>query len=647
MSKSPLIPRHEWLNVPRGFLMGGADIIPGVSGGTVALILGIYERLVTAISRFDRTLLSLLMQRQWLAAAAHIDGAFLLTLGIGIGSGIVCLSGLMHYLLEHQLQPTLAVFFGLILASSWHVARLVKHRKHRDCAAVEDRGAFMPLILPILIPFVAAAVSLLAWRNLKLQRSLGVLGMLGLCGVGIALLVRVQREGILTAHMGNWPAPFGITLVADHFSALMVVVGGIIGLAVAVYSLVNIDAPRQTHAYFPLLHILLMGVSAAFLTGDIFNLYVWFEVLLISSFVLMSLGSEREQLKGALQYVTLNLISSFLFLTAIAMLYGVVGTLNMADAARKLNALQSPWLVTLLSMLFLVAFGIKAAVFPLFFWLPASYHTPPVAVSAVFAGLLTKVGVYALIRVFSLLFIQNIEFTHTLILALSAATMVTGVLGAIAQHEFRRVLSFHIISQIGYMIMGLGLFTPLALAGSVFYIVHHIIVKTNLFLVSGVVKSLLGSERLADLGGLYRNRPGLAILFAVPALSLAGIPPLSGFWAKLILIRAGLESGEYGIVAVALIVSLLTLYSMSKLWNEAFWKRAPEPQDETSQTAPSPGPSLTPVGYRLLLLPIIGLAAVTVLIGAAVEPLLSLAMSAADELLHPQQYIAAVLGESP
>ncbi|MCT7654634.1 hypothetical protein MBH78_07270 [Oceanimonas sp. NS1] len=250
-------------------------------------------------------------------------------------------------------------------------------------------------------------------------------------------------------------------------------------------------------------------MTGAFLTGDIFNLYVWFEILLIASFGLMILGGERAQMEGAIKYVTLNLISSAMFLTAVGLLYGYAGTLNMADLAVKLNGPEQSGLVTVIAMLFLVAFGIKAAAFPLFFWLPASYHTPPVAISAVFAGLLTKVGVYALYRVFSLIFVQDIGFTHgTVLMAMGIFTMVTGVLGAAAQFEVRRILSFHIISQIGYMLVGLALFTPLAVAGGVFYIFHHIIVKTNLFLVSGVMYRYHGSYDLSRLGACTARHPG-------------------------------------------------------------------------------------------------------------------------------------------
>jgi Formate hydrogenlyase subunit 3/Multisubunit Na+/H+ antiporter, MnhD subunit len=382
------------------------------------------------------------------------------------------------------------------------------------------------------------------------------------------------------------------------------------------------DPDREQFGYYAIFHILLMGVCGAFLTGDIFNLYVWFEVMLIASFVLMVLGGERAQLEGGIKYVTLNLMASALFLAAVGILYGVTGTLNMADLAHRLGRVSSPGLMTALALMFLVAFGIKAAVFPLFFWLPASYHTPPVAVSALFSGLLTKVGVYALIRVFTRLFVQDVGYTHTLILIIAGLTMVTGVLGAVAQMEVRRILSFHIISQIGYMVMGLGMLTPLALGGAIFYIIHHIIVKTNLFLISGMVLHLRGTHQLKNLGGLYRAHPGVSFLFLIPALSLAGLPPLSGFFAKLALVRAGLEAGQFAIVAVALGVSLLTLFSMMKIWNEAFWKPSGEDDPPPTRSVPT-----------ALWLPTAGLALLTILIGLAAGPLLVFSMRAAEQLL--------------
>jgi multicomponent Na+:H+ antiporter subunit D len=500
------------------------------------------------------------------------------------------------------------------------------------------------LVLPLLIPLTTAAVSLLAWRWRHVQLSLGVLGAAALLAAALALLDAVWREGIQALQLGSWPAPFGITLVADLWSALMVVLTGLMGLVIAIYSLVGIDTQRQAFGYYPLLHILLMGVGGAFLTGDIFNLYVWFEVMLIASFVLMALGGERAQMAGALKYVTLNLIASAVFLATVGILYGVAGTLNLADLAVKLHAVDQPWLVTTLAVLFLIAFGIKAAIFPLFFWLPASYHTPPVAVTALFAALLTKVGVYSLIRVFTLLFVQDVAYTHTLILTIAGLTMVTGVLGAVAQNEIRRLLSFNIISEIGYLLLGLGIFTPLALAGVVFLMVHVILSNSALFLISGVIHRCTGTYRLKELGGLYQSAPYLALLFLIPALALAGIPPLSGFWAKLLLVKAGLEAGQYAIIVAALVVSLLILFAMARIWAEAFWKPLPAASHDRVRQRSREDAARLPI---LLWAPPVALALLIVAIGLSAEPLVDFAMRAGEQLMNPSEYIRAVLGDRP
>jgi len=496
------------------------------------------------------------------------------------------------------------------------------------------------LVLPILVPLATALLCFALRGPSALQRSVSVAGALALLAVAVVLLREVLGGGILVAQMGDWPAPFGISLVADRLAAVMVVITGVVAVAVAVYALADIDERRQRYGFHPLFHILLTGICGAFLTGDLFNLYVWFEVMLIASFALLVLGGERAQIDGAVKYVALNLVSTVMFLSAVGLLYGMTGTLNMAELSVRVREVENTGLLSAVAMLFLVAFGIKAAIFPLFFWLPAAYHTPPVAVSAVFSALLTKVGVYALIRVFTLIFTHDVGYTHTTMLIVAALTMVTGVLGAAAQTEIRRILSFHIISQIGYMILGLALFTPLGLMGAVFYLVHHIIVKANLFLVSGVANRLGGSFDLNALGGLYAERGWLAILFLIPAFSLAGFPPLSGFWAKLLLIQASIEIEAYWVAAVALVVGLLTIYSMTKIWNQAFWRPRPD-------STPVPAVPVSRGDLLLLTLPIAGMAALTLVIGIWVQPFLTVATEAAAELLDPGVYVAAVLGRAP
>jgi multicomponent Na+:H+ antiporter subunit D len=492
------------------------------------------------------------------------------------------------------------------------------------------------VVLPLAIPLATAVAGLLTLGHSRLQRAIALCGTLAAPGAAIALLATSWSQGPIVLRAGGWPSPFGITLVADVFAGIMVLLAAIIGVAAIVFSVGVIDRGRERNGYYPLTQILLMGVSGAFLTGDLFNLYVWFEVLLMASFVLMVLGGRRPQFEGGLKYVGLNLIASVMFLTGVGLLYGITGTLNMADLALKLRGQGDDGYVTAIAMLFIVAFGIKAAMFPLYFWLPASYHVAPAPVAALFAGLLTKVGVYALIRVFTLVFTGDVSYTHNVLLWLSLATMVSGVLGAVSQQDVKRILSFHIISQIGYMTLGLALFTQFAIAGSIFYLAHHIIVKTNLFLLAGAMRRLGGTYHLSGLGGMARAYPAIAILFFIPAFSLGGIPPLSGFFAKFLLVRAAADEKEYVAVAVALGVGLLTLFSMTKIWTEAFMK--PAPPGQQGGTA-----NLGPTFY----LPIAGLAVLTVAAGLGAEPLFRAANEAAAQLMDQDAYVRAVLGEAP
>ena len=491
--------------------------------------------------------------------------------------------------------------------------------------------------LPVVIPLLTAIICLFAGRHLRLQRAISVAGA-GLLLLASALLLwRVMALGPQASQMGGWPAPFGITLIADRFSAVMLATAALVSLMGVIYSLGSIGPQRETYAYHSVLHLLFMGVSGALLTGDIFNLYVWIELMLIASFVLLVMGGGRAQYEGGVKYVAMNMLGSMLFLAAVALTYSTAGSLNMAELARLFaNGSTEGLPLRVLAVLFLVALGIKSAVFPLFFWLPASYHTAPIAIIAIFSGLLTKVGVYALVRLFTLVFPATMPWIGNLILVVACLTMVTGVLGAVAQNDLRRLLSFHIVSQIGYMIMGLGLFTAMSLAATLYFLVHIMVTKTALFLVSGMVFRISQTYDLYRLGDLYRRRPGVACLFLIPALSLSGIPPLSGFVGKLALVWAGLEAKKYIIVGVALAVSLLTLYSMTKIWTEAFWKPAPEGHEP-------PDAIRRPAGM-LLAWPTLFLGTLTIVLGLAAGPLFGLMQSAGEELMHPQVYIRAVLG---
>ncbi len=492
-----------------------------------------------------------------------------------------------------------------------------------------------PILWPILIPLLGAILCF-ATRRTGLDRPLSVVAALAHTIASILLLVHVSDGQIIAVQLGDWPAPFGITMVADGLAAAMTLITGITGLAVAIYSLSDVGQRGCFSGFHALFQMLLAGVTGAFLTGDLFNLYVWFEVMLISSFGLLVLNKRPETLRGAMPYVALNLISTIFFLTAVGLLYGLTGSLNMAHLRVTLDTIEPSMTLSWVTLLLLLAFGIKSAVFPLFFWLPSAYHTPAFSVSAVFAGLLTKVGVYALIRVFTLILPLDPLFADILLWC-ALATMFVGVIGAAAQQEVRQILSFHIVSQIGYMILGLALNSRLALIGSMFYLIHHIIVKANLFLIAGAMHRITGSSHLKSIGGLYHARPVLAVLFLIPAFSLAGFPPLSGFWAKYILIQASMELKDWLAAGTALLVGLLTIYSMTKIWGEAFWKPHPGGEEALVQK-PLPWSAWLPVG---------GLALLTVIIGLFPAPFFTFAEQAATNLLDPTAYIEAVLGVDP
>ena len=486
------------------------------------------------------------------------------------------------------------------------------------------------LVLPILAPLTTAVILLLAPTRPLLQRWIALVGSVALLGSAVLLFLRVEREGIQVLQVSGWSAPFGITLVADLLAAMLVVAVGVVAVAVTGAAFAGVDPRREAFGYHPLVQILLMGVSGAFLTGDLFNLYVWFEVMLVASFVLMALHRTSAQVEAAFKYVTLNLIASSIFLTALGLLYGVAGTLNMADLATLGPATRTPGVDMVLAVLFMIAFSIKAGLFPLFFWLPASYHTPPAAVGAVFAGLLTKVGVYALMRIFTLLFQTAPRPLFTLLLAMSLATMVIGIVAALNERDFRRVLSFNLVSHIGYTTACLSLLSPAALAGGIFYVLHHIVVITNLFLVSGVFLRLRRTTDLAGLGGLYGTQPAFAALAIIPIFSLAGVPPLSGFLGKLAIVEGAFDAGAYWVGGTVLAVGLLTLFSMGRTWADAFWKPALVPDVGTPGAA--------------LLIAISCLSAVTLAITVGAESLYELSSRAAHQLLQREEYVRAVLG---
>jgi multicomponent Na+:H+ antiporter subunit D len=502
---------------------------------------------------------------------------------------------------------------------------------------VEAVAMNLLLILPVALPLAAAALATIAYQHRSIQRIIGVGALLVLLVDAVLILVNVERDGVQSVQVGAWPAPLGITIVVDLFSALMLLVSVATVLAVLIYAIGQPDADRDQPVFHPVYLVMTAGVALSFTTGDLFNLFVAYEITLAASYVLITLGGRREQVRAGMTYVIINLVASTFFVVGIAWVYAATGTVNMADLAGKIAALPDS-MQTALSMFLLVVFGIKAAMFPLFFWLPDSYPTARTPVTAVFAGLLTKVGVYSIVRTQTLLFPEHRP--STVLLVIAGLTMVVGVLGAIAQNDMKRILSFHIVSQIGYMILGLGLFTVAGVAGTVLFIFHQIPVKTALFLTTGLVEESTGSTALNRVGGLIRRTPLVAALFLLAALSLAGIPPFSGFVGKLALVEAGFGAKEYAIVGVSLVVSLFTLFSMTKIWNGVFWGTPEDPALRLA--AADDGERLpTPVLMRAAT---VGLVGVTLAIALFAGPLYQLSERAAEGLLEPSAYIHEVLG---
>ncbi len=497
------------------------------------------------------------------------------------------------------------------------------------------------LILPILLHLLTGILLIAAWGRLNVQRIISALSGIVSVALAVVLYSSVTDNGIITLQSGNWPAPFGITFVGDKLSALLVLLTSFSGLAVIIFSLVSVNKKRMRFGYFAMIHFLLLGLNGAFLTGDIFNLYVWFEVIIISSFVLLTIGGEKKQLEGAINYVTMNLLSSVIFLTAIAILYGLAGTLNMADLSEKIASHPNKGLVQTTAILFFVAFGIKSAVFPLYFWLPSAYHTPPSAVGAIFGGLLTKVGIYAFLRVFSLIFIPD-PFLSQILIVVACLTLLTGALGALAQqNNFRKIISYLIVCHIGFMIAGLGMYTEWALIGAVFYLIHDIVVKTNIFLISGLIYKIKGTVNLKKLGGLYNSHPKLSFLMAITIFSLVGVPPLSGFWPKLYLFEASFSTMDYALTAFLLIGSFVTLYIMARAWIEIFWKEGDGRQEVAKHFVFFD--NMRPLKKWVLVSPVVFLTIVTLYIGLNAEHLIQVSQQIVQELLDTRPYIDAVL----
>jgi len=486
--------------------------------------------------------------------------------------------------------------------------------------------------LPVLLPLVTAIVLMPLIGRGRIEQAISLVSGVLLLGVAGGLIAATVDGSILVVRLGGWVPGTGIVWVVDALSAVMLSLTAVTSLATLVYAPGGLRSPGEAR-YFYLLHqLVLAGINGSFVTGDFFNLFVFFEIMLVASFVLVALGGRREQLNQAFPYVLINLVASALLLAAVGGIYGTIGTVNMAEIAERVAAGGTPSAFWASAALLLTVFAIKAGVVPVFFWLPDAYPRASIPVSAFFAGLLTKVGVYTLFRTVPLLTGSAPTGFHSLLLFIASATMLIGVLGALGRNSIRQILSFHIISQVGYMVFGLALYTPLAVAAGIFYVVHHIIVKTALFLAGGIAERVGGGGALGRVKGVAKTHPWVAVAFFVPAMALAGLPPFSGFWGKFLLIIAGFQSGAWAATTIAIVVSLFTLASMLKIWNSTFWG------EPSGQERPEAGHD------RGMLAGALTLAGLSIVIGLAVAPLFAYSERAADQLLRVEPYVEAVLG---
>ncbi|RNE49902.1 Na+/H+ antiporter subunit D [Corynebacterium alimapuense] len=523
---------------------------------------------------------------------------------------------------------------------------------------------FMPYLipLPVILPAVAAALALLAVRHPHIQRIIALFTLLALIILATSMLIVTDFEGIQTVQIGGWDAPVGITLVADRLSTLMLAVSAVVLFCVMWYAIsqgVRDGSKDEPVAVFlPAYLLLTMGVNMSFLAGDLFNLYVGFEVFLVASYVLLTLGASPSRVRAGVSYVMVSMVSSMVFLFGIGMVYAAVGTINLAQIGLRMEEIPSGIRTAIFGVL-LVAFGIKAAVFPLDAWLPDSYPTAPSLVTAVFAGLLTKVGVYSIIRMRSVVFTDGA--LDGMLMWVALATMIVGILGAMAQNDIKRLLSFTLVSHIGYMIFGIALGSALGLSGAIFYAVHHILVQTALFLVVGLIERQAGTSSLRRLGSLAYTAPVIAVLYLIPALNLGGIPPFSGFLGKIILLEAGANDGSWQawvLIGGAVITSLLTLYVMILVWSKGFLRdRKDAPEGNLANARPAPLVDITDeveFGDRedVGKIPFGMVASTATLIAAslavtvAAGPLASVTGRAAESAQDVSIYRSAVLGSN-
>mgnify|MGYP003396892382 CR=1 len=500
--------------------------------------------------------------------------------------------------------------------------------------------ALVPLV--VTLPLLGAGLTLVSVRKPRLQITISVAVLAIIIVIASILLVTVDDGAPIAVAVADWPILSGIVLYVDRLAALLLLISAIVLIAVLLFSIgqgaADPDDETPVSIFYPSYLILAAGIFNAFIAGDLFNLYVGFEILLVASYVLITLGSTESRIRTGVVYIVVSLVSSILFLAAIAMIYASLGTVNMAEISARMQELpQETQLV--LHVLLLVAFSIKAAIFPLSFWLPDSYPTAPAPVTAVFAGLLTKVGVYAIIRTETQIFVDN--DVNFLLMIVALATMIVGILGAVAQAELKRILSFTLVSHVGFMVFGLAIGTAEAIGATIYYMVHHIIVQTTLFLAVGLVERRAGSTSILRVKGLMKSAPLIAILFFIPAINLGGIPPFSGFIGKFALFDSAATVGTpimMVLIVGGIVTSLLTLYALMRAWNLAFWREDDDSAETEARIAYLGNAPAAEIATERRVIPRImttataGMVAATLALTIFAGPLIDLCMRAGESI---------------
>ena len=486
------------------------------------------------------------------------------------------------------------------------------------------------IVLPMVIPLLIGVFLVFFRSHIIFQRVLTVLALIINAIVSGYILHTIQSEGIISLDFGGWLPPFGILFVADSFAMLLVTTTNIIAVICVLFAMNTIGEKREKLYFYSFVLLLIAGVNGSFLTGDIFNLFVTFEVMLLASYALITLGGSKRQLQESIKYLTVNVVSSSLFLIAIAYLYGLVGSLNMAHIASRIAEIGQTPILTVVSLVFLIVFSLKSALL-LYQWLPGSYSTPPTAVAALFGALLTKVGVYALFRVFSLLFHHEPQITHTVIGIMAGLTIIGGCIGALAYTNIRQIVSYNVVIAIGFILVGLATMSTTAIEGAIYYLIHDMFVKALLFLLAGTIIYVANSESLGEISGLIRNYPALGWMFFITVLSLTGIPPLSGFIGKILVGQGAIETGSYILFALAFLSGLVVLYSLLRVFMNCFWGETIISEEEE-----------VPLSKKVLF-PSVLLVITTFALGIGAEGLAPYVKDAALTLTNPSIYIDAIL----